>query len=382
MSSSANIVTIATRLALNGLRFKLLRATHRPGRIKALSIEITHRCICRCIMCNIWKIPRHTPELSIENWGKLFANEIFSDLVELDITGGEPFLVNELPALFMQLSDYKRSHLPKLRSVAITTNGVMTDKVLENTKSILETLEGTDIQLVLACAMDSVDDRHDRIRGLPGAFQKMQRTLQGLIALRAENPSLILGIKTTILPANVEQLSEIDAFARTHNLFSIISPCIITGGRFLNENLASNLQFNQQHLDSIKRFLKEKGAAWGIHGRSLLRFLQQGYIHRRCTCGFNYAFIRSSGDVHLCPLIVPAVGSLQEDTIRDIWYSQRAKDLRSDIGKNEICKHCTEPGLERYTLIHEGWSYLALLFKMGPHRFKQLHTQLGLQSYL
>jgi len=381
MPSSPDILSIATKLMLNGLRFRLLRAKRNPGRVKALSMEITHRCICRCIMCNIWKIPRRTPELSIQEWGALLADESFSGLVELDITGGEPFILNELPTLFEQLKEYKSKHLQRLRSVAITTNGVLTSRVLDNTKSILKTLAGTDIQLVLACAMDGFDDCHDQIRGLPGAFAKMQKTLRGLLALRTQNPSLILGIKTTIVPRNIEQLPAISSFARKHDLFPIISPCIITGGRFLNHDLASDLRFEQSHLEAIKRFLEKDGIEWGIHGRSLYRSLQQGRTHRQCSCGFYYAFIRSSGDVHLCPLVLPAIGSLKTKSFSGIWSSQQAKDLRNTIGSSEVCQHCTEPGLERYALVHEGWSYLALLFRMGPHRFQQLHSQLGLQNY-
>lgn len=145
--------------------------------------------------------------------------------------------------------------------------------------------------------------------------------------------------------------------------------------------LSPDLQLQKKHLDSIQQFLTENEANWGIHGGSLLCFLQQGYMNRQCTCGFYYAFIRSSGDVHLCPLIVPAVGSLQKDTFSSIWFSQQAKAQRCKIGSCEVCRHCTEPGLERYALVHEGWSYLALLFKNGPHRFTQLHAQLGLQNY-
>lgn len=381
MSSSLDIPAIATQLFLNGFRFRLLRAMRKSGKIKALSIEITHRCICHCIMCNIWKIPSHTPELSIADWSNLLADDAFSDLVELDITGGEPFLVNDLPDLFRQLREHRKRHLRQLRSVAITTNGVLTEKILKSTKNILQLLEGTDIQLVLACAMDGIDDRHDVIRGLPGAFQKLQTTLQKLFKLREQNASLILGIKTTIVPSNVDQLSEIDAYARQHGLFSIISPCIITGGRFLNSQLEPELRFEQSQLDAMARFFAGNTMNWAIHNRSLDQFLKHGKSNRQCSCGFHYAFIRSSGDVLLCPLLPPAAGSLKSESFQAIWTSRQARDLRGSIGRSDVCTHCTEPGLERYALVNEGWSYLALLFKMGPRRFRQLHCQLGLQNY-
>ena len=47
-------------------------------------------------MCNIWKIPTQVPELSADEWLDLLSDDLFADLRELDITGGEPFLRKDL----------------------------------------------------------------------------------------------------------------------------------------------------------------------------------------------------------------------------------------------------------------------------------------------
>lgn len=381
MSSWRNIAALATRLFFNGIRFRLLRALRRPGKIKALSLEITHRCICRCIMCNIWKLEDHTPELSMAEWADMLSDDIFSELVELDITGGEPFLVDGLPGFFRRLVEYKGYHLQQLRSVAITTNAILTERVLENTKCILQVLEGSGIQLVLACAMDGVDGCHDQIRGFPGAFARMQATLQELIVLRTQNPSLILGVKTTIVPGNVKELGGIDAFARQQDLFSIVSPCIITGGRFLNSELDAELRFRPDQIDGMVRFYAGNDRNWSVHGRSLAKILRGQRFTRPCCCGFNYAFIRSSGDVYLCPLFPSGAGSVKDADFRSAWHSRQGRELRGRMGRSAACLRCTEPGLERYALVHEGWSYLFFLVRLGPRRFEQLHAHLGLQSY-
>jgi MoaA/NifB/PqqE/SkfB family radical SAM enzyme len=381
MDSPVAIGAIAGQLLINGLRFRILKTLRQPGEIKALSLEITHRCVCRCMMCNIWKIPNNVPELSISDWGKLLESGVFSGLVELDITGGEPFLVDDLPGFFGRLVQLKNNRLGRLRSVAITTNGVLTNKVLQSTAAILQTLKGSGIQLVLACAMDGVDEKHDRIRGLPGAFRKMQATLQGLLSLREQNPSLVLGIKSTILPENVGQIHAIAAFARQQDLFSIISPCIITGGRFLNRDLAPKLDFNTGQREAMLQFFADNDNGWTIHSHSVTRVLRGNPIRRKCGCGFHYAFVRSTGEVHLCPLLATSAGSVKTDKFESIWSSQKAKDIRGQVGCHETCHHCTEPGLERYSLVQEGWSLLTLLFTLGPGRFRQLYSHLGLQNY-
>ena len=75
---------LAIRLLRNGIRFQYLKNTGKPGRPQALSLEITHECIARCIMCNIWQIPRDVPNLPADQWVKLLSSDLFADLRELD----------------------------------------------------------------------------------------------------------------------------------------------------------------------------------------------------------------------------------------------------------------------------------------------------------
>jgi organic radical activating enzyme len=93
------LVVLAEQLIANGIRFRYLRRFGRVIKPQAVSLEITHRCIARCIMCNIWRIPKNTPALSVDEWLSLLSKDLFTELVELDITGGEPFLRKDLADL-------------------------------------------------------------------------------------------------------------------------------------------------------------------------------------------------------------------------------------------------------------------------------------------
>ena len=80
---------LALRLLKNGIRFRGQQVAGKPGRPQALSLEVTHACIARCIMCNIWKIPADVPNLPVPQWIELLSSELFGDIRELDITGSE-----------------------------------------------------------------------------------------------------------------------------------------------------------------------------------------------------------------------------------------------------------------------------------------------------
>ena len=105
-------------------------------------------------------------------------------------------------------------------------------------------------------------------------------------------------------------------------------------------------------------------------------------MKKPCSCGFNYFFIRSNGEMFLCPLIQESVGNITKKNISDLFFSNKANVIRRQIGRLPQCQVCTEPGLERYSLPYEGFQYLKLFFKMGSDEFFQLHYFLGLDKYM
>ena len=147
---------LASQLFKNGIRFQYLKWTGKPGRPQAVSLEITHDCIAKCIMCNIWKIPHEVPNISMDDWIHLVSSDLFSDLRELDVTGGEPFIRKDLLDLFIGVCELKQSNLKALKSIAITTNGFLTSRVLQYTEKILQRLQDKHIDLVMVCAMDAI----------------------------------------------------------------------------------------------------------------------------------------------------------------------------------------------------------------------------------
>ncbi|MDY7035637.1 MAG: radical SAM protein [Thermodesulfobacteriota bacterium] len=375
------IFILAIQLFKNGIRFQYLKYTGKPGRPQALSLEITHNCIARCIMCNIWKIPQEVQDISIEDWTSLLTSGLFSDLRELDITGGEPFLRKDLLDFFKAVSDLKHNNLKNLKSIAITTNGFLTGRVLEYTEKIARILMEKNMDLVMVCAMDAIGEIHDRIRNHKDAWAKVDKTIKGLKRIREKFPNLIMGLKTTILPINVRELEKIVLYANSHGLFTIISPFIITEGRYLNPDLADGLAFSKEDIQEMITFYKRDTFKWSFHGKTLVKYFKTGVTKKPCSCGFNYLFIRSTGDLYLCPLINIPMGNIRETPVTDIFFSKKASQVRHEIGTFPECRQCTEPGLERYALPYEGFTYLSLLLKMGREEFLQLHHHMGLDKY-
>lgn len=377
MESGRMVLTLAAR----GIRYRCLKMLGLPGRPEALSIEVTQRCIARCVMCNIWRKEATTRELTAKDWLRLLKSPLLSELKELDVTGGEPFLRKDIVKLLLGIGRLKASNLKHLRSVAITTNGFLSDKILRDVGEIIGPLENAGVTLVFACGFDAVGKTHDRIRNFEGGWEKLDKTIEGLAALRKKHPSLVLGIKTTVSRFNIDELDDICRYADKRRLFTIISPYILTANRYANLERDNALAFSDQDLEKLRNFYASSRFQWSYYRDELIHFLDTGRMDKPCSAGFNYFFIRSTGEIYCCPIIDNPLGNVGEMPLEELVRSQNASRFRRKILVYPECKVCTEPGLERYALPFEGFHYLRQFFKLGGKGFRLLHQHMGLDKY-
>jgi len=257
------------------------------------------------------------------------------------------------------------------------TSRLMASMVAE----MLEPMRKSGLDLVMVCALDAVGDLHDQIRRYEGAWACVGRTITGLIELRSRSPHLIIGLKTTVMPQNVGELEKIAQYARERDLFTIISPAIVTPGRYLNPDRAQDLALSATERDRLAAFYESPDFKWSYHAKTLAGYLRTGRMKKPCSCGFNYFFVRSNGEIFLCPLFAESAGNIGSVPVATLFTSGEARSIRARVGRSPECAGCTEPGLERYSLPYEGFAYLRTLLDMGPRSFLELHRHLGLDKY-
>jgi radical SAM protein with 4Fe4S-binding SPASM domain len=142
-----------------------------------ISIRITSRCNHRCAICGqqgvrgynrLDNVQKPTDEVSIEMY-KALVDEVVHLKPHIYITGGEPFLYKDLIPLVRYI---KESGL----SVQVVTNGVGLERYA---KDIVE-----DEWDMLCVSIDGPKDVHDKCRGLPGAYDTMQRGMRKIQELK------------------------------------------------------------------------------------------------------------------------------------------------------------------------------------------------------
>ena len=386
LKSNRNIIYYRTaiRLLYNAIRFRYFRFKNSPLKPTVLSLAVTNRCNSHCIMCNIWKSASDTPdiksyELSHHQIVDLLSNPLFSDLVELDLTGGEPQLRDDLVDIVLGIADLKRNYLPKLRSIIITSNGFLTQRVISNYENILSFLRDTGIDLVSVTSIDGIGETHDRIRGTPWAFKMASKTIRRLAELKQIFPNLILGIKTTILPDNIDVIDNILDFALSNNLFHIISPVLFTEARFRNIDKRGELALGTVEYKKVLDFYSRDNFKTSYF-YSMAR-QASGKKQWTCTALYNYAFIDFDGKVYPCEIIPEPIGDVKREDFRDIWYNLKASKWREKIRKLEYCRNCHEPGAIRYSAVNEGLGYFKYLTKLEGKYSESLDRE-GFSKYL
>jgi MoaA/NifB/PqqE/SkfB family radical SAM enzyme len=188
--------------------------------------------------------------------------------------------------------------------------------------------------------------------------------------LRREYPNYFVGLKTTILPENVDVLDAILDFALEKNLFHIISPVFFAETRFRNIDRIEDLTLGPAEMEKVKGFYGRKEFRASYFYSRARDTLVGGRKRWSCTAFYNYLFVESDGTVYPCELISESLGNVRKQEINHIWNSPQARFWRGKIEKTEHCRSCIEPGAIRYSAASEGFSYLKFLLKLGKHRFR------------
>jgi len=164
-----------------------------------LTVAPSYRCNSRCYSCRAYN--RSTvQELTVDEWAKVFKN-IGNKVYWTTISGGEPFLYSNLVEFYYQLTKYCKPVM-----VNIPTNGLLTEKILDNVWQMLKISPQT--KLTINVSLDHyVPEKNDDIRGVKGYYSKALETIQEL--LDHDEPNFTVGIHSVVSRENVQDIPEI-----------------------------------------------------------------------------------------------------------------------------------------------------------------------------
>src|SRR5919201_3593575 len=128
-----------------------------------VSIEVTKRCNARCDFCDYWKISDRDEMTDFTDVVRRF------DPLVVVFTGGEPMLRRDLVPLVRQIKE-----LPGFRYITVLTHGGFLTEA-----KIVELVDAGVNQINIS--MNYPDARQDKERGLPGLFDRLEKTVPKMV---------------------------------------------------------------------------------------------------------------------------------------------------------------------------------------------------------
>lgn len=317
-------------LFLKILLFKLSKKIGFPN-IKPINytISITYRCNSKCKTCNITQ--RKADDLSVEEYKKIFSS-IGKSPYWVTISGGEPFLRNDLVEICQVIYKYSK---PKI--INIPTNGILVKNVVEFTEKISKTCPKSNI--VINLSIDNVGDKHDYIRGVKGNYTRVMECFKRLNELNL--PNLTIGIHTVISRFNIDDFTNIMNTFLSFHPDSYITEIAEQRVELKTEhsNIVPNLIDYSNAMDLLIHRIKHshfKGLsriteAFRIEYYQLVkRILREKTQIIPCYAGYVSVQIAPDGDVWPCCIKAKSVGNL-----RDFHYNFKKLWRNNPVLKEE-----------------------------------------------
>lgn len=274
-------------------------------------LAVTYRCNSKCSMCFTWKHPsKKEEEIQAEDLHTL------PRMVRLNITGGEPFLKDDLGEI---LDVVKK----KAKRVVISSNGFLTKKTLEVMRSHRD--------VGIRISLDGISETHDEIRGVEGVYQKAINTLKGLKELEIRD----LGIAVTVSERNEKDLVALYRIARENGV-ELATAILHNAYYFHNED---NFILDKNKVESglrelISEFLKSpypKDWFRAYFTQGLIEYMNGQTRRMKCTMASDSFFIDPYGFVRPCNVMDFPFGNIKEKAFYEIWESPQALEARKKV---------------------------------------------------
>ena len=287
-------------------------------------ISVTMLCNSRCIHCDIWK-NKGMDFLPVSLYKKLPPS-----LEMVDLTGGEPFLRNDLPEIVAAV----RASCPKAR-ILITTNGFLPQKIKKYAPFIVK----NDPRIAFRLSLDGWGITHEKVRRIPHAFEKVMESVAILKSAGVKD----IGLTFTLMKINQHELKTVYGYCRKNGLsFSLNvvhdSPIYFGTGK---TSLQPKPESVKKEFDDLfhHQLQSTRPSDWGKAWFN--RYSYEYMLHHQrplpCGAGENFFYMDPFANIYMCHLKNWPIGNLRKQYFEQIWSS---KTKQKFLPRAKTCNDC------------------------------------------
>ncbi len=308
--------------------------------------EMTTACNLNCVHCHTAGGEPRSDELTTNE-----AKNLLNDLAQVEnfrmmaFTGGEPLM---RPDLFELLS-FSRS-LGFTNTIA--TNATLIDD------EIAQKMKACGVVIAAVSLDGTTAETHDRIRGLPGSFEK---AVQGMRALT--RAGILLHINITAMQYNVSQMERLMALVDDLKTAILLIYQLVPVGRGrVIKDAALDKERNEWLIEFMANAQRETNAIMEpVAGPQYWPFLLKRArvsagvplwfaekVFHGCAAGRGFVYIKPDGAVWPCPFVEISCGNIREQGFDKIWSQSeilaqlrdREHTLKGQCGDCEYRRLC------------------------------------------
>jgi Fe-coproporphyrin III synthase len=313
---------------------------------------VTSRCNAFCRTCFYHEELNRPGDMTFSQIERV--SQTMPPVTDLWLSGGEPMLRRDLAGIidaFVQRNGVRR--------VIIPTNGLVRTRTFEIVDGALG--RHPELELYLNIALDGYGQTHDRIRGVPGNWEKTLDCIRALYPLKEKYADRFrLNVNTVVCAENyaeVEKLSDYlwENFQLDGHYFNIIRGDALAGDeikrvppevlpRIYERAAALTKRYGERMFaadEASRRFIKSVAYVGTIttHYRTQhANFERPSAWPFPCTAGETTAVIDYNGDVRACELREKfATLADYEYDFGALWAAQERREELGAIDEGRAC---------------------------------------------
>mgnify|MGYP003778664411 CR=1 FL=1 len=318
---------------LAGLDLRANRLLRKP---RVLQFPLTSICQARCVMCDVWKFDR-SKDLGWTEFSEILRNDFFSEVNSVGVNGGEPAALRDLDQYLASLLV-----LPKIKTISIISNGFISRRFLAYLKKFKQSIHGRDIRINLTISLDGIDSVHDRVRGIPGVFSKVVKTIE-LVQRSPGKYCDSLDVACTLMEENIESFWDLYFFCDERKLNFSFRKAVqidrlenVMYRGFIDQGRVSGASFCRLAFEFFKRSssLHDKYRYWCFFSDF---FGKRNYRKLGCAWRDGYGVtLNAQGTLGICSVDWKDLGS-GLSSVDDLIA--RGSNALTDLRRNS-CDHC------------------------------------------
>lgn len=366
LTQAKKIIKVGTGKIRNKILTKLSNITGKNLTVPAqIYWSISNKCNFRCKMCTQWdRGLREDPKnyLSFEDMKNVVDQMKKLKIRNLGVTGGEPILQKKL--LFKVLEYANRQGI----YTHFGSNGWLIDASIIKQ---YDQIGGGHISL----SIDAIGDLHDEIRNMKGAYVHALKVLETYKEIKPKNVSI--KINTVMSGKNLEHILPLVDLTEKYGASIFIQPF----EDFEHDNLYQDsvsidksFSVKKESIEKIQNIIlklkdtKRKKPGLILNSNAHLEGILKYFEDRKnaksdCEVAYKKFTIHPYGDVLFCGYL-GFIGNVKNNSIMEIWNSEKAKAARARMKKCRIncMQGCFfEPGF--FEMLRDGFYYLLKLKK-------------------